>query len=473
MANKQLEEGDNYNLYVSSPNLLNYMNTSPKTGRKTRTGGTASRQTGGISLFKKKDLRKSSLSNTLSYLDEPENIKFSLSEPEKITAISLEKIIELLTQDPVPSVVDPEFRETFFLTYHSVASPVQVMEALNGRFISQNYSRPSKDVYSASNQSLQTIRVKALGLIKVWLTHHYYDFVGEPKLWAMLNDLLDITKESMPRVSQGLLDFFKRKSQKQKEEQLMDSVGSTSPSPGSGFGSMGSSWVSVKRMSIYQPSASKTIKLTPENVNEVSFQLCLLEQQMFNAITPPEWLSKPSLRASNAPNLSHMSHRTQIISDWVQSEIDSQPSIEEKLKSFQLFLSLAQRLRDLNNFHGLHEVVNGLQKPSEELAEADPESVAKFKELSDVFNPDNKFRNYHNIISLANAPLLPSVAIVTTVLNEIEGNSLDYEEQLINWIKRKRFAEVLRSLNFYQLHPYPFTENQEMKKWLSTVSVQK
>ena len=90
-----------------------------------------------------------------------------LNSDGQIKAASFDRLIIALTD----SSSSPTFRKSFLLSYRSFTTPVQLMQALEGRFCGVD-----------GETEVEKTRLRIVGIVKAWLEDHFYDFLGDSEL---------------------------------------------------------------------------------------------------------------------------------------------------------------------------------------------------------------------------------------------------------------------------------------------------
>eukprot|EP01103_Thecamoeba_quadrilineata_P014469 TRINITY_DN4327_c0_g2_i1.p1 TRINITY_DN4327_c0_g2~~TRINITY_DN4327_c0_g2_i1.p1 ORF type:complete len:457 (-),score=85.42 TRINITY_DN4327_c0_g2_i1:48-1418(-) len=367
-------------------------------------------------------------------VDEGPQIKFATGNSTKIVAISLNKIIELLTPETGP--IDANLRSIFFLTYHSVVSPVLILEKIVKRFHCawlDTYLPPKEQI--DNNRNKQHIKIRVIGLIKVWVTQYSQDFVKNDILTSYLINFLETNGKEVPGAAKAIIDTLKRTT---KSTEFVKE--------GSG------EWKIVKKVTSSSP------KLRDSTASEIADQLCLIEQAIFQKVEPKEWLVRYNKRTQeNCPNLLVLINHFNQISNWVTTQVEKRSSVKKKTKSYNRFLTLSARLSERHNFNGMDEVSVGLRRTS----------VGQTSQASEQL----AIKDYTSLIQTASLPLIPSIGAIELELKFIEDcfpKDLD-EGLLLLWTKREKLFEVIEPITEYQKQSYQFQENGDIKKWLSGV----
>jgi RasGEF domain len=95
---------------------------------------------------------------------------------------------------------------------------------------------------------------------------------------------------------------------------------------------------------------------------EIARQMSLVDFGVFRAIHPKELFGK--LKAGEtrrSPNVTAISERFNNVSSWVYSTILRTDDINMRAEYIKKFIEIGEKLRELNNFNGLNQIVSGLE----------------------------------------------------------------------------------------------------------------
>jgi len=197
---------------------------------------------------------------------------------------------------------------------------------------------------------------------------------------------------------------------------------------------------------------------------EIARQLTLIEFDLYRKIQPKECLNQAwnkTDREINAPNISAMIRRFNEVSLWIATEVLSYSNnIKMRTKMIELFIKVAGRLRDLNNYNGIIEVLAGLQcvpvfRLKKTWAEVDKDLLNLFEELDKVVSCEHNYKNIREELRKRDPPCIPFLGVFLTDLTFIdEGNPSTINDGLINFDKQRKFAQILQNIQKFQNSPY-------------------
>jgi son of sevenless-like protein len=159
--------------------------------------------------------------------------------------------------------------------------------------------------------------------------------------------------------------------------------------------------------------------------------------------------------------------------NWVSTEIVESESSRNRANTIKHFITLASKLRMLNNFDGLKGVLCGLQasgvrrlRRTWELVPAKAKS--QFEDLEALMQEDKSYKAYRQNLHTLNPPCIPFIGIYLTDLTFIETGNPDFLEpgHLINFYKRHLIAQVIHEVKQYQQTPYVLSRSVGVEEWI-------
>jgi len=385
--------------------------------------------------------------------DSPNNILFE-ENLEQLRAGTLVKLVERLTFD---DKIDPNYPFEFLLTYRSFTSPQVLLNLLISRWNMPNNIEilsDDKDQEDFNAFVRRPIRLRVFNVLKKWMEEHWYDWESDSRLIDCLRIFIDENvKKDMEIVATTLTKILSKKLDGTQETGI-----AFSKSPPE------SHEVDIKQLTGTTGNSSHLAFLAfhPE---EIARQMTLIEWDLFKSIKPWEcigqsWAKKD--KETKAPNILGMILRFNKVSMWVKNTIVQTENLKSRTEALTRFIEVSERLRSLNNFNGIMEILAGLRSAAVHRLKKTWEGVSGknikvFEELSDLMSPHSnyiKFRNYlHKEIS---PPCIPYLGVYLTDLTFIEEGNPDkiQEDKLINFDKRRRIAAVINEIKQYQQTPY-------------------
>jgi son of sevenless len=128
----------------------------------------------------------------------------------------------------------------------------------------------------------------------------------------------------------------------------------------------------------------------------------------------------------------------------------------------------------MNNFSGLMSIISALNStPVHRLKRTwemvPSKSMLTFDDLNKVMHSTMNFSVYREKIHTVSLPCLPFLGVYLSDLTFIEDgnpNMLRNNENMINFSKRMKTAEVIRDLQQYQMVPYSYQRVPELQSWV-------
>jgi len=187
----------------------------------------------------------------------------------------------------------------------------------------------------------------------------------------------------------------------------------------------------------------------------------MVEYDIYKNIQPKECLNNAwSKTNSHAPNILALVNLFNKVSQWVVTTILSEPDLAMRTKILDHFVQLALRLQEIHNFHGMMEIVCGLQNSSiERLVNTwkglTKQTRADFEQFENVLL--SNFSILRQSLDKAKPPCLPYILIYLSDLTFIEnGNPDQLPNGLINFEKSQMIAKVIVQIQQYQQKPFMF-----------------
>jgi len=370
--------------------------------------------------------------------DTEQNIEYSQkttgTRTKVIKSATLDKLIEKTTEKQA----DPDLLHEFLLTYRSFCTPLELIDGLAQRL---EHSRDDN-----------VIPLRVFNVFKTWAENYLYDFSKEPEIALATRALLTKLEQDKSFKYQGAAS----KVQKRVTKRLETGVKAKKDLTKSQF---------TKQMPkpMLPQNISGTLSFMDIPAQEVARQITLIEHKMFCSIQPWECLKtawSKDQREQLAPNITKMIHRFNQVSGWVASEICGTVNLRDRVKVLRRFIDIAMRLKALNNFNAVLEVVSGLNNSAihrlSQTFHALPHSQQKI--LDELKQLVARSQNYHTLRAVVHGcspPLVPYLGIYLTDLTFIEdGHKKKTSDGLVNFLQRRQQADVIREIQQYQQSPY-------------------
>jgi len=150
-------------------------------------------------------------------------------------------------------------------------------------------------------------------------------------------------------------------------------------------------------------------------------------------------------------------------------------NLQTRVATIVHFIEIAYNCVELNNFNTVLEIIAGLENSSIHRLRRTWIELGKNERITKLFEemksiiPHN-YKKYRVMLSSCTPPVIPYVGVWQTDLTFIyEGNTDTVKvgkSQLINVLKTRLVANILRLLTHYQSGSYILKEVPEIRKWI-------
>lgn len=379
---------------------------------------------------------------------------------------SLHGLVQHLTQH---DQLDSKFNTTFLLTYRSFCTTEQLFNELFAR-----YQLPPPDDLSAEEleiwkeKKLKLVRLRVFNVIKSWL-ETYFNEEEDKSILPEINHFTDhVIVESMKFGAEQLSKVIKKRMMSEDSGQIrkmkLNVRTADMPAP-------------------ILPKNMKRIKLLEIDPLELARQMTVMDFRLYNRIKPVECLDKNWGKPDTDDGLTHIAanvkasieHSNQVTA-WVTDSILSKEEIKKRVVVLKHWISVAERCRLLNNYNTCMAILSafdngsiGRLKRTWEVVGA--RSMQTLQNIRRLMGANRNFSEYRDIIHKVNPPCIPFLGIYLQDLTFIEdGNSnfLKKSNNLINFAKRMKTAEVIRDLQQYQSTHYMLTAVPDIQEFIKT-----
>ncbi|ORX41380.1 ras GEF [Piromyces finnis] len=366
----------------------------------------------------------------------------------KVKGATFPALIERLT---IHDSHDTNFTQSFLLTYRSFASSMEVIDALIKRFCIKpppQLNNP-QDLKIWNEKKAMPIRLRVCNVLKSWIETYSLDLQGNAD-----------DAKAMDAVRQ----FFSSQTVGE-HANIANTILKTLEKRDAGI---------VKKISISVSSKDAPPPILPKNMNnfkfldidplEIARQLTILESRTYTQIQPIECLNKAWSEKENSPavNVKAMIEFSNRTTGWVATSILGESDIKRRCNILKHFILIADRCYSLNNFNTVMSILAGFNSsPIHRLKRTWDHLSNKVKMMFDniesVMNPQKNYAHYRENLHSVNPPCVPFLGVYLTDLTFIEDgntNNLKSNNQLINFSKQTKTAEVIREIQQYQNQPY-------------------
>jgi len=378
----------------------------------------------------------------------------------KVKGATFPALIERLTIHDSP---DASFTQTFLLTYRSFATSTEVIDALiNKRFCIKpppQLTNP-QDLKIWNEKKAIPIRLRVFNVLKSWIETYSLDLQGntdDAKALEMIRSFLtaQANGEHGKLASNVLKVLENRDSGKSKK--LLLNFNKEAPPP-------------------ILPKNLNYIKFLDIDPLEIARQLTIMESKFYSQIQPIECLNKAWSEKENSPavNVKAMIEFSNKTTGWVATAILKESDIKRRSNVLKHFILVADKCYSLNNFNTVMSILAGFNsspihrlKRTWELLSSKMTQI--FDNLERVINPQKNYAQYRENLHSVNPPCVPFLGVYLTDLTFIEDgntNVLKKNNQLINFSKQTKTAEVIREIQQYQNQPYNLNPVKEIADFI-------
>lgn len=382
----------------------------------------------------------------------PDNETNILYEADgRVKAATLAKLVSKLTS---PRGVEMAYCHDFLLTYRSFTTPTELLDKLILRY--RNANAPSE----AQNKLVIWLRV--FNVIKLWIERYWEDFQTDCPLLsdrtsAFLDEVISTADANNRKVASSVKEMLERKLAMPKESPARDLRSTTRD---------------VAKDPKELPGAVALSLFEQSSTEEIAKQLTSIDWSIWKCVQPWEFLGLAWTKKDKeirAKNVLAVSERFNYVSGWVATCICTTEKLRDRIKVTAKFIEVASRLKQMNNFNGVMEIVSGLNRGPvfrlkqtfDGIAQKDKNILRTLEELKKLCdrNPGN-YATLRAAIKSADPPCIPFLGMYQTDLTFIEEGNQDFvtDFKLINFAKRRLISETIKALKTYQQKAYGFQE---------------
>lgn len=377
-------------------------------------------------------------------------------EDSRVIGGTIEKLIQRLTFDGFP---DPQFVQSFMLTYRTLLTPRELMTLLELRW----NSRPpaDKDLEQFCKERMLPIRLRVFNCLKTWVEKSFDDFSADETMIESVREFVKrLERGGMIQPASQLLNALERR--------LEGSIGL-----------VGTSFSGGQMPPPAYPHNNGT-RFRDFHPVEVARQLTLVENALFRAVQPHElldvnWNKKD--KEQKSPNVLAMIRFSNHVISWMSSEIVSPEDVRERGIVLNRFIAVAQAALQLNNFNAAMEVVSALHISSVYRLQGTwnmlpDESWTAVEALERLFESDDNFKNYRSALERAVPPCVPYLGrYLSDLLFIEEKHQRMLDDTLFNFGKLDTIASTINSLELQQKSLYVLAEVPDIINYIKNYQI--
>jgi hypothetical protein len=362
-----------------------------------------------------------------------------LEKVRTIKAASLNHLVTALT--PV-NYFDPDYVNTFLLTYQSFTTPTKLMQKLIERYHVPMKAGMTEEEWK---KMMLPIHIRVGKVLRQWMKEHWSDFtpalIDTVKAFIDNSLRLDGNQQLVKTLTQTL------NSQLRPEESEKTRVFSEPPP---------------------EPKVPKNIfspylAVLDVDDEEIARQITLIDYEVFSSIKPSELLNqcwnKPKLR-HRSPNVLRAISRFNEVSKWVTCSILRVERVKERARIMAKFIRIAEyAFKQFNNYDVTMSILAGLNQSAvhrlKHTKEEMPKTVLQtYNDLQSALSSNASYKEYRALLARTVPPCIPYLGVFLTDLTFIEEGNPDYINGLINFSKRRLVYNVISRVTQLQLAPY-------------------
>ncbi|KAI7898139.1 ras guanine nucleotide exchange factor domain-containing protein [Cokeromyces recurvatus] len=379
------------------------------------------------------------------------------SQDKSVKGGTLRALVERLT---LHDYIDMSFIANFLLTYRSFCTTEEFVDLLQERYNlapPDNLTPEELDIWTDKKQKF--IRLRVFNVMKNWLENYYND-----KDEFILNKLQIFANTVICDSSSFSAEQLNRLIRKRRE---LDANGG------------GLKKLIPNTMNGPMPILPKNlqhIRLLDTDPLELARQLTIMDFKFYSSIRPIECLSKAWSKdgAENAENVKQSIDYCNRLTSWVSGSILSYKEAKKRVVVIKYWAQVANRCLEMNNYNTCMAILSAfdnsaigrLKKTWELVSSRTSQSLAHIRKL---MGSNRNFTEYREMIHSVNPPCIPFLGIYLQDLTFIEDGNPDFlkkSNNLINFAKQQKAAEVIREIKQFQSPPYIFQYVPEIQDYI-------
>ncbi|KAJ3370188.1 Son of sevenless 2 [Allomyces arbusculus] len=394
--------------------------------------------------------------------DRAGNIK--VNDQGVVTAATLNKLIERMTVDKITDFDEyTNLTATFLLTYHSFASPKQVLAKLMERYHVPRFGHQSLSDYDRIRSNVQS---RVCNVLKLW-TKQYPTCFFEPAGHALIEDLLEFTARVMAVDKQaGLGKQIRRSLFKLSSARDRKSTHAQPP---------------VLAPLSRVPRLKTGVTLFHHDPVEVARQLCLADHAVYRRMKPTELLGQAWMHAdaqTRAPTIFLLTKRFNALARWLTRSVLAVRDVAGRGVRVEWIVEVAGYLAEYRDYLALMAILAALGgAPVSRLkytrAAMSSRARKKLGDLEEMMHPKHSHKRYREQFRAVRgdggggAARIPYLTVHLTDLVGIEDGNPDSIGTLINVAKRRLVHGVISDLLAAQDDEFPFASVPDVQRLLA------
>jgi len=349
-----------------------------------------------------------------------------------------------------PDTSDTSFITVFLLTYRAFTTPKE--------FINQLFLRYGPSKLENEEASASIIRIRVRNILKLWINKHFYDLEDDQQTSRFLLNTID------SYIKEDESGFFVK--MREKIQQKIQFIGSAG----------------ILVFSEEPPPSILPTKAQPTFANfdplEIARQMTILEYMRYRQVQPRECLNQQwNLRDKEkarelAPHITEIIQAFNTSSKWVAWEILNQEKLKDRVYVVKKFIRILECLLEMNNFHGIMEILAGLRlSPVHRLkatwGKIESSKVKVMEDISTLMHTEGSYKAYRSVLNTCQPPCVPYLGVFLQDLTFIEDGNRTFkddqeagtegesaQDRVVNFEKMRRLAKVIQDIQQFQQTPY-------------------
>ncbi|KAI8969091.1 ras guanine nucleotide exchange factor domain-containing protein [Mycotypha africana] len=382
---------------------------------------------------------------------------------------SLHCLVQHLTQH---DQLDSKFNTTFLLTYRSFCTTEELFHELFSRYqLAPPDGLSTDEVDIWKERKLKLVRLRVFNVIKSWLETYFNEEEDRSILPEISHFTDNVIVESMRFGAEQLTKLIKKRMLSEDSSQIRKMK------------------LNVRTGDLpvpILPKNMKRIKLLELDPHELARQMTIMDFRLYSKIKPVECLDKnwgkPDTTALEhgghhiAANVKASIEHSNQVTAWVTDSILSKEEVKKRAAVLKHWIFVAERCRFLNNYNTCMAILSAFDNGSIGRLKRTWELISTrtmqiLQNIRRLMGANRNFSEYRDIIHRINPPCIPFLGIYLQDLTFIEDGNSNYlkkSNNLINFAKRMKTAEVIRDLQQYQSTHYMLTPVPDIQEFIKT-----
>ncbi|EIN12588.1 ras GEF [Punctularia strigosozonata HHB-11173 SS5] len=347
---------------------------------------------------------------------------------------------------------DIKFNQAFLMTYRSFMTPDELCDQLFARFaITPPDELNPKELEEWNMIKQHIVQTRVLNTLRTMVLDEELDPEGEDA-------------EMLERIKAFANSAF-ASSEQPSQQAAAKALGNLTERVQHGYSPV-RKVVSTEQPP--QPIVPRSVnrKLLPTDIDplELARQLSIIESQLFQKIRPAECFARAQGRHRTDDNIAVLIKTSNRIVNWLADCVLGKESPVQRAAVVKHFINVADKCRELNNFSSMWAIVSGLNRPhirrlKRTWEHVDNRTTQRFRACEALLDSTLNFENYRMALHNASPPGVPffGECRFMSALTFIEdGNQDRLGDEMINFVKRQRSADIVTRIKLWQSKPYSF-----------------